>query len=596
MTKTLFWYIFGNLLRAFLMTTAGLAGMMSFAVLLKPLTENGLDFGQVNRLLLYSLPAVCAYSLPVSALFATTMVYGRFAADNEMTAMRACGISYLSPRRFSIALPALVLGLLVAVVSLVMLCFIVPAYSLKVEEVIYQNIARVIASRIVQTHSLDFTNSDGKSFNVYADDARLVPPDPTRPSMQRVELIGPAWIKYEFSPTDHTIAIPKEISMARNAMVSIDRASLSSPSMVTIALNGGIKFPRVFFGNVQVGVKSSGFGPFEIPSVIGENVKFMNIERLAQLAQDPGQSEDVQTIVRGLRKTEQQQAYLAQVAAAMNHPAADGTASYLFAGDSPESDTFEIGGQDAKCQWLGEEMVITSAAGEGEATAWMRQTHGSQQTLFAHAREIDIRVQPNSDLNSYSGPPADRMNVSIELFRVVLQTQGGLETPRGSFARSFSVPMPDAVRAIGKKQLVDFLRDPVCEQGTMPDDVQQWKVASWEYFCLHHEQVRANNAARSELHGRASFALSCLSLVMVGCALGVMFRSGNFLNAFAASFVPALLSMMLIVSGQQSATHISYAMDAVFKDPLPMALAFIWGGNVVVLLAALYLTFRLQRR
>ena len=240
MTKTLFWYIFGNLLRAFLMTTAGLAGMMSFAVLLRPLTENGLDFGQVNRLLLYSLPAVCAYSLPVSALFATTMVYGRFAADNEMTAMRACGISYLSPRRFSIALPALVLGLLVAVISMVMLCFIVPVYSLKVEEVIYQNIARVIASHIVQTHSLDFSNSEGKSFNVYADDARLVPADPAHLAMQRVELIGPAWITYDFSPTDLTIAIPKEVWMARNAMVSIDRASLSSPSMVTIALTGEI--------------------------------------------------------------------------------------------------------------------------------------------------------------------------------------------------------------------------------------------------------------------------------------------------------------------------------------------------------------------
>jgi lipopolysaccharide export LptBFGC system permease protein LptF len=596
MTKTLFWYIFGNLLRAFLMTTAGLAGMMSFAVLLRPLTENGLDFGQVNRLLLYSLPAVCAYSLPVAALFATTMVYGRFAADNEMTAMRACGISYLSPRRFSIALPALVLGLLVAVISLIMLCFIVPAYSLKVEEVIYQNIARVIASRIVQTHSLDFTSSDGKSFNVYADDARLVPADPAHPSLQRVELIGPAWIKYEFSPTDTTIAIPKEISMARNALVSIDRASLSSPSMVTISLTSGIKFPRVFFGNVQVGVKSSGFGPFEIPSVIGENVKFMNIARLAQLAQDPGQSEGVQTIVRGLRRTQQQQAYLAQVAAAMDRRAADGTASYLFAPDSPESDTFEIGAQNAKCQWRGEDLVIMSPGGDSDETAWMRETHGSQQTLFAHAKEIDIRVQPNAEQRSYTGPPADRMNVSIELYRVTLRTQDGVETPRGSFARSFSVPMPAPIRAIGNKELADFLRDPVSEAGTTADSVQQWKVASWEYFCLHHEQVRANNAARSELHGRASFALSCLSLVMVGCALGVMFRSGNFLNAFAASFVPALLSMTLIVSGQQTATHVPYTVGAAFKDPLPMSLVFIWSGNVVVLLAAVYLTYRLQRR
>ena len=37
-------------------------------------------------------------------------------------------------------------------------------------------------------------------------------------------------------------------------------------------------------------------------------------------------------------------------------------------------------------------------------------------------------------------------------------------------------------------------------------------------YRLHHDQIRANNAARSELHGRASFAMSCLSLVLVGCA------------------------------------------------------------------------------
>jgi len=82
--------------------------------------------------------------------------------------MRAGGISYFSPRRFSVALPALVLGLVVAVISMLMLCFIVPIYSLKVEEVIYSNIARVIANRIERTHALGFQRSDGTVFNVYA--------------------------------------------------------------------------------------------------------------------------------------------------------------------------------------------------------------------------------------------------------------------------------------------------------------------------------------------------------------------------------------------------------------------------------------------
>jgi lipopolysaccharide export LptBFGC system permease protein LptF len=574
MSKTLFWYIFGNLFRVFLLTTAGLAGMMSFAVLLRPLTENGLEFSQVNRLLLYSLPAVCVYSLPVSALFATTMVYGRFSADNEMTAMRACGISYFSARKFSVALPALVLGLVVAFISLLMLCFIVPAYSMKMEEVVYSNIARVIANRIDRTHSLQFQNSDGSVFNIYADGARLV--DNTRqPWMQSVELLGPASMKYEKSSKDPTIAVPKEFWMARDALVSIDRST--DIPMVTVALTGGIRFPRIFFGNVQVGVDASAFGPFEIPSLINENVKFMNITRLAQIAENPGQSQDVQVHVRELRRFQQQQMFLAGVADALNHRAADGTSSYQFANDSADENSFEIGAQNASVQWRNGYLAILAPGKD-------------------NARELDVRAQPNSDPNAPSAPAADRFNVDLEMFKVVLDTQNAVKTERGSFARSFSVPMPHSIRNIGKKTLVDFLRDPIAPTNTFTTIGPQWEVPYPIFYTLHHDQVRANNAARSELHGRASFALSCLSLVLVGCALGVMFRSGNFLNAFACSFVPALLCMTLIISGQQAATHVSYDMPPVFKDPLPIALAIIWSGNVVVLIAAVYLTYRLQRR
>src|SRR4051812_42482749 len=109
MSRTLFLYIFKDLLRIFLLTTGALAGIMSFGGLLRPLTEHGLDVGQVVRMLSYSMPAMTTYSLPIAALFATTMVYGRLSADNEITACRAAGISH-----FNLALPALVLGLTVS--------------------------------------------------------------------------------------------------------------------------------------------------------------------------------------------------------------------------------------------------------------------------------------------------------------------------------------------------------------------------------------------------------------------------------------------------------------------------------------------------
>ena len=95
MSRTLFWYIFWDLLRIFGLASGVLSGIMSFGGLLRPLYEFGLSMSQVATILAYSGPAMTAYSLPIAALFATTIVYGRFGADNEVTACRAAGIHYL---------------------------------------------------------------------------------------------------------------------------------------------------------------------------------------------------------------------------------------------------------------------------------------------------------------------------------------------------------------------------------------------------------------------------------------------------------------------------------------------------------------------
>src|SRR5215203_2259028 len=180
MSSTLFRYIFRDLLRIFLLTSGALAGIMSFGGLLRPLTEHGLDASQAAKMLSYFMPAMTTYSLPIAALFATTVVYGRLAADNELTACRAAGISYRS-----IAAPAAVLGLTVALVSLLFLCFLVPNFSLKVERVVYSNLAQLVANKIETTRQIrqgDHT--------IYAQSAVVRPPDPNRPREQVVTLNG----------------------------------------------------------------------------------------------------------------------------------------------------------------------------------------------------------------------------------------------------------------------------------------------------------------------------------------------------------------------------------------------------------------------
>src|SRR3954454_6598203 len=173
MGRTLFWYIFKDLLKIFFMASGALAGIMSFGGLLRPLTQQGLDTAQVGKMLQYFSFPMMAYSLPVAALFSATMVYGRLSADNELTACRAGGISHLS-----IAMPGFVLGAVVAALSVFMLNFVVPKYTLEVEKVIYSNLAKLIQNRIERTHEIKFGD-----FDVFAQSARLpAPTEGTEPA------------------------------------------------------------------------------------------------------------------------------------------------------------------------------------------------------------------------------------------------------------------------------------------------------------------------------------------------------------------------------------------------------------------------------
>src|SRR5688572_16684324 len=135
MSKTLFWYVLRDLLKIFLLTSGVLAGIMSFGGLLRPMMEYGLSGAQVAQMLTYFMPATQTYSLPIAALFATTLVYGRLAADNELTACRASGISLIT-----MAVPAFVLGLVLAILALVFLSFVVPKFTLKIEKVAFSSL------------------------------------------------------------------------------------------------------------------------------------------------------------------------------------------------------------------------------------------------------------------------------------------------------------------------------------------------------------------------------------------------------------------------------------------------------------------------
>src|SRR5258706_1036509 len=336
MSKTLFWYIFRDLLRIFFMASGALAGIMSFGGLLRPLTENGLDASQVGKMLTYFSPAMTTYSFPVAALFAATMVYGRLSADNELTACRASGISFLS-----MTAPAIVLGLTVSLISLMFLCFVVPIFTFKVEKVIYSNLAQLVQNKIERTHQIKL-----EKFNVYAQSARIVevaPDEPTtsRPSsrksakemakdastIQCVDLSAPMIATYtviDNPDPNQRLVIATEFFLAKRALVFIEQRR--DDVELTVKLENASRFvrnSRQEIANIQPGGKAAAadvvsiqdmwFGPVQMRSPIAEEAKFMTIGQLKDLYENPESSRRLQDDLRKLIREEQSRLFLERI-------------------------------------------------------------------------------------------------------------------------------------------------------------------------------------------------------------------------------------------------------------------------------------------
>lgn len=552
-SRTLYWYMLWDLLKIFGMASGALAGIMSFGGLLRPLTQNGLDGSQVALLLEYFMPAMSTYSLPIAALFATTVVYGRMSADNEITACRASGIGFRT-----MTWPAFSLGAMVAALSLYLMCFTVPRATMKIEEVIYSNLAKLIAHEIEQSHETHFD-----TYTVFAQSAVLQPVDPKHPLDQAVVLNGPLVVSYEVPPgRDRWFQAAKEFWSSSVATATIHEEP-NDPGATTlhVHLQGGAEFPRVFTGakSTQGGVDQAEFGPIQLPSRIEEKTKFMDIFQLLDLQKDPSRGQEVQQVLTQFIKDDQAREFSrTQIVEPMQGAQQQ---CQLQSG----TDTFVLTAPGATISVQGESLLVKA----GAAPVRFQQVSNGQVRLTAEGSTCRITTVADS--------ANDLAFVSVEMKDAVVDA-GDSPSP-APFSRKIPVQLPPQISAMKHRTAAQYLNINVPRQ--------QNRIRFALFDLIDH--------IRGELHMRAAFVVSCFLLVFVGSSLGMMFRSGNFLNAFAVSVVPAMLSTVLIVTGQHTAeaTPTDVLTHAL---PLSMGIGIMWSSNVIIGIAAVALLWRLQRK
>lgn len=106
--RMLFW----ELLRVFLFSLTGLTGICLIAGLVQQAQQMGLSQSQILQAIPLLIPTTLPWTIPATTLFASCVVYGRLANDNEIVAIKAAGIDL-----FTILRPAFAIGIVTAVIT-----------------------------------------------------------------------------------------------------------------------------------------------------------------------------------------------------------------------------------------------------------------------------------------------------------------------------------------------------------------------------------------------------------------------------------------------------------------------------------------------
>lgn len=630
MGLTLFRYIFRDLVKVFLLAAASLAGILSFAGLLRPLTERGLGAEEAVRILIWLMPAMLSYSLPVAALFATTFVYGRLSADNESTAAKAAGIP-ASPA--GLLLPATMLAALLGLVSFGALCFLVPAANLQVEQTVWSNLARLAANNINRTSRIQFHTDQG-GITVFASRATLPTEEELAAARARaiaeaggdesavgvsedvqvVQLENAYIVRYADAMLgEDVVRVPDEIYSARNATVYIDppayardrgdrlidveeafdQTALSFDQFtVTVVLEDGLKFPRRL--GVEAGqtitatapnarptvaaAQVTQFGPIRRDTPVRMNPKFMDVRELRALLENPELARRILELVHRYARGDQRSGYLRHLSEAA---AEDGLAMQ------------DVGGSTLRF----------SADGEGQLED-ERLTYTGVPVRFVQMRDVGDgrteRIEIEADAATVEAEPLSDPETGQPRLLLVFTfpdasvTIDGRTSAGRSIERRAVIPMPDNLAALPTLSARQYLAgEAIALGGTRPD-------ADFAKYLLGKLASQTAGVV-GELHARAAFVAACVILPLLGAGLGLMFRSGNFLTAFAVSTIPAAVCVLMIVVGQQVIENVGDVSDRELANPKllrpsPGGIAFIWSGDALVAAGGAVLLWRLRQR
>jgi len=504
MVFTLHRYIFRELLKVFALAAVGLTLMLSLGSVLQPIQQYGIGPKQAVDLMGYFLPITLTFVLPLAALFAATLVYGRFACDNELDACRASGVSMLT-----LIYPGLILAISVTIANLLLSFHVMPDFVHRAEisfkadakQILFRNIERKGYYRIPDT-----------GYVIYADQVDL----------QNNTLSGVI------------IAIVKDNKIQR--IITSERTEIRFNShkrfntVQITAYNTYEMHPvdNVGFTSELVSLR------VEFPSLLGDDIKFKKVGEMKRIKFDLIRFNPIAKAAR--------QVY-AQFTAALlaqditQKTAGDPNSFYeLHSGEKFIEITADrcLAKGERKVELSGNVVVRESnlQTSEDKITKKLSRTlKCSKALLYIEGDELD----PTVSMELYS-PSWRQPDGSSQLMRYLIIR--GLLAPQ-SVTDYFKTA--DVLKAVAPDNITKALKN-----GADPKLINlQNKLKR----TIHLTLIKI----KSVINSRLAFGIGCVPLIMIGIALGVMIKGGHLLIAFGVSSIPAAILLVCIMSGIQLA-------------------------------------------
>ncbi|MCE5279327.1 MAG: LptF/LptG family permease [Planctomycetaceae bacterium] len=549
MVRTLHKYIGRDLLKVAVLALVVSTLLFTVFTVVEPLRKLGLASAQVAEFIFYTIPIMLSMTLPVAALFASTIVYGRFSQDNEMTACRASGLSTLN-----VLSPALALGVTVALLSLVLSNFVTPRMAELVQKRVKDNMMALISKKLETQGYFE----QGKSLIVHADTV-------ARDSEQGMVLYGVVAINIKRPKDDKkTPGAVKEPDEIIGVTASKAHASFGeSDDVVDIHLVDPMAFRTRDGSDANEALQP---WRFEMPNRVKDDPSWYDWWRLMQAQKKVYANAEIRSIIEQIRSEMVHDMFIDVI---MKNLESGGVYRGLSAGE----DTFWIKAPLAKRD-PGKGVDLSSQVrpdGLTPITVTVMRGGTWHERITATTGRIAMGVPPLSTRSvvsiTLSGEVESQLSGSSQLSRHNRRSFGNMSIPASTLKEVEDIG--DATIANGDPKVV--------------------RSGSRHVASLKKKLHSVRSKITAEIHRRLAMACSCFILVAMGAAMGLLLRGGQILTAFVITAVLGSVMLILVIRGTQMISDTGINSTAV-------GLGLAWGSVAGMTLATAAVLVNLCRR